>query len=94
VAKGEGARIVLDGREVPAARSNGFFIGPSIVDHVAPAMRLAQEEIFGPVLSVVRVDDIDAALAVGRNSPYGNSASIFTRSGWRRGNSSNTSTPA
>lgn len=82
IAKGEGASIVLDGREVPAARSGGFFVGPSIVDHVAPKMRLAQEEIFGPVLSVIRVDDIDAALAVGRNSPYGNGASIFTKSGW------------
>jgi malonate-semialdehyde dehydrogenase (acetylating)/methylmalonate-semialdehyde dehydrogenase len=82
VAKGEGAQIVLDGREVPAARSGGFFVGPSIVDHVAPEMRLAQEEIFGPVLSVVRVDDIDAALQIGKKSPYGNGASIFTKSGW------------
>ena len=47
--------MALDGRKVPAAESEGFFVGPSIVDHVKPEMRLAQEEIFGPVLSVVRV---------------------------------------
>ena len=82
IAKGEGATIALDGREVDAAKSGGFFVGPSIVDHVAPQMRLATEEIFGPILSVVRVADIDAALNVGRNSPYGNGASIFTKSGW------------
>jgi malonate-semialdehyde dehydrogenase (acetylating)/methylmalonate-semialdehyde dehydrogenase len=82
IARGEGASVVLDGREVAAAKSNGFFVGPSIVDHVEPAMRLAREEVFGPVLSVVRVKDIDAALAIGRDCPYGNGASIFTKSGW------------
>ena len=45
-------------------------------------MRVAREEIFGPVLSVIRVDDLEAALAIGRDCPYGNGASIFTRSGW------------
>ena len=45
-------------------------------------MRVAREEIFGPVLSVIRVDDLDEALAIGRDCPYGNGASIFTRSGW------------
>jgi malonate-semialdehyde dehydrogenase (acetylating) / methylmalonate-semialdehyde dehydrogenase len=45
-------------------------------------MRVAREEIFGPVLSIVRVDDLEGALAVGRDCPYGNGASIFTRSGW------------
>jgi malonate-semialdehyde dehydrogenase (acetylating) / methylmalonate-semialdehyde dehydrogenase len=82
IAVKEGATLTLDGREVPAAKTDGFFLGPSVVDHVAPAMRLAREEIFGPILSVVRVDSIDAALAVGRDCPYGNGASIFTKSGW------------
>ena len=45
-------------------------------------MRVAREEIFGPVLSVIRADDLDQALAIGRDCPYGNGASIFTRSGW------------
>ena len=82
IAKNEGATVALDGREVPAAKSEGFFVGPTVIDNVKPGMRVAKEEIFGPVLSVVRVKDIDEALAVGRDCPYGNGASIFTKSGW------------
>ena len=75
----EGASVVLDGRkDVPA---DGFFLRPSIIDQVKPKMRVATEEIFGPVLSVIRVGDLEEALEVGRNSPYGNGASIFTSSG-------------
>jgi malonate-semialdehyde dehydrogenase (acetylating)/methylmalonate-semialdehyde dehydrogenase len=80
VARSEGAEVVVDGRE--HARGEGFLIGPSVVDRVAPGMRVAREEIFGPVLSVIRAADLDEALAVGRACPYGNGASIFTRSGW------------
>jgi malonate-semialdehyde dehydrogenase (acetylating)/methylmalonate-semialdehyde dehydrogenase len=76
----EGASIALDGRK--NAPANGFFLRPSIIDHVKPQMRVAREEIFGPVLSVIRVDQLEQALEVGRNSPYGNGASIFTQSGW------------
>jgi malonate-semialdehyde dehydrogenase (acetylating)/methylmalonate-semialdehyde dehydrogenase len=76
----EGAEVVVDGRA--ATTGDGFLIGPSVLDRVAPGMRVAREEIFGPVLSVVRVGDLDEALAVGRDGPYGNGASIFTRSGW------------
>jgi malonate-semialdehyde dehydrogenase (acetylating)/methylmalonate-semialdehyde dehydrogenase len=81
VAVSEGASVVLDGRwrELPA---DGFLLGPSVVDHVKPAMRLAREEVFGPVLSVVRAGDLDEALAIGRQCEYGNGASLFTRSGW------------
>ncbi len=82
IAKGEGATLALDGRDIPAAKSEGFFVGPSVVDHVTPGMRLAREEVFGPVLSVLRVADISEAIEVGRNCPYGNGASIFTKSGW------------
>jgi malonate-semialdehyde dehydrogenase (acetylating)/methylmalonate-semialdehyde dehydrogenase len=82
VAAGEGAKVALDGRQVPAAKSKGFFVGPSIVDFVKPEMRVAREEIFGPVLSVLRVNHIDEALEIARNCPYGNGASIFTNSGW------------
>jgi malonate-semialdehyde dehydrogenase (acetylating) / methylmalonate-semialdehyde dehydrogenase len=81
VARQEGAQVALDGRAHPGA-GNGFVIGPSVLDHVRPAMRVAREEIFGPVLSVIRADDLDEALAIGRECPYGNGASIFTRSGW------------
>jgi malonate-semialdehyde dehydrogenase (acetylating)/methylmalonate-semialdehyde dehydrogenase len=81
VASGEGAKVALDGREFDLP-SEGFLLGPSVVDHVGPAMRLAREEIFGPVLSVVRAGDLDEALALGRQCEYGNGASIFTQSGW------------
>jgi malonate-semialdehyde dehydrogenase (acetylating)/methylmalonate-semialdehyde dehydrogenase len=80
VAKQEGATVALDGRK--AANGEGFVVGPSVLDQVAPQMRVAREEIFGPVLSVVRAGDLDEALALGRNVPYGNGASIFTRSGY------------
>ena len=76
----EGATVALDGRK--NTPSKGFFLRPSIIDHVKPQMRVACEEIFGPVLSVIRVNALEAALEVGRNSPYGNGASIFTQSGW------------
>jgi malonate-semialdehyde dehydrogenase (acetylating)/methylmalonate-semialdehyde dehydrogenase len=78
--RAEGAEIVVDGRH--AALGDGFLIGPSILDRVEPAMRVAREEIFGPVLSVVRARDLEAVLAIGRDCPYGNGASIFTRDGW------------
>jgi malonate-semialdehyde dehydrogenase (acetylating)/methylmalonate-semialdehyde dehydrogenase len=76
----EGAVVAHDGRKT-AVRGNGFLIGPSVLDRVAPSMRVAKEEIFGPVLSVIRCEDLDAALAIGKACPYGNGASIFTRSG-------------
>lgn len=81
IAKSEGAELALDGRafDLPGA---GFHLGPSVVDHVKPAMRLAREEVFGPVLSVVRTSDLEEALALGRQCEYGNGACIFTRSGW------------
>ena len=81
IGRAEGAEIALDGRTVSPI-SEAFLIGPSVLDRVAPGMRVAREEIFGPVLSVVRVDDLDEAIHVGRDCPYGNGASIFTRSGW------------
>lgn len=82
IAAGEGGKVALDGREVASAKSEGFFVGPSIVDFVKPEMRLAKEEVFGPVLSVLRVKTIDEALRIARDCPYGNGASIFTSSGY------------
>jgi malonate-semialdehyde dehydrogenase (acetylating) / methylmalonate-semialdehyde dehydrogenase len=81
VARSEGAEVALDGRAF-ALPDAGFLLGPSVIDRVAPAMRLAREEVFGPVLSVVRTADLDQALNLGRQCEYGNGASIFTRSGW------------
>src|SRR5437764_1401279 len=64
----EGATVALDGRQV-AKRGDGFLLGPSVLDRVGPGMRVAREEIFGPVLSVVRVQDLEQALALGRDCP-------------------------
>ena len=80
IATSEGARVALDGRRDFAG--DGFLLGTSVLDQVEPSMRVAREEIFGPVLSVIRVNDLESALEVGRKCPYGNGASIFTSSGY------------
>src|SRR5215472_16398540 len=77
----EGARLARDGREDAITRGQGFFVGPTIFDNVNPHSRIAKDEIFGPVLSVIRAKDLKEALAVIEGSEYGNAASIFTRSG-------------
>ena len=82
----EGAKLLLDGRGVTVeGYPNGFFIGPTIFDHVRPDMIIARDEIFGPVLSIIHVEDFDEAVAVIKSIPYGNAASLFTSSGkWAR----------
>ena len=75
----EGAEIVLDGREPP--REEGYFMGPTILDCVTGEIRVGREEIFGPVLSVVRVDTLDEAIEFTNGSPFGNACSIFTENG-------------
>jgi len=80
-AEKEGATLARDGRKDPVCGGNGYFVGPTILDNVKPESRVAKEEIFGPVLSVVRVKDIQEALEVISRSEYGNAASVFTRSG-------------
>jgi malonate-semialdehyde dehydrogenase (acetylating)/methylmalonate-semialdehyde dehydrogenase len=76
----EGDRLLVDGRgKAPPGGEAGFWLGPTILDQVEPGMRIAQEEIFGPVLAVVRAGTLEAALELQRQSPYGNAASIFTR---------------
>jgi malonate-semialdehyde dehydrogenase (acetylating)/methylmalonate-semialdehyde dehydrogenase len=81
-AEAAGAKVIDDGRrtKVPG-REHGYYMGPTIIDHVTPDMRIAQEEVFGPVLVIVRAPDVDSALAIENASPYGNAASIFTESG-------------
>lgn len=77
-----GAKLLLDGRNATVpGREGGFWIGPTILDQVRPDMRIAQEEVFGPVLAIVRAPDVDQALAVENASPYGNAASVFTENG-------------
>ena len=75
----EGAEVVLDGREPPL--SGGFFFGPTILDNVTGRMRVAREEIFGPVLSVVRVGSLKEAVEFTNGSPFGNACSIYTEDG-------------
>jgi malonate-semialdehyde dehydrogenase (acetylating)/methylmalonate-semialdehyde dehydrogenase len=77
----EGATVVVDGRQDPVAQSEGFFLGASLLDHVKPGMKCYDEEIFGPVLSVVRVKTYDEAVKLINGHPYGNGAAIFTRDG-------------
>lgn len=75
----EGAEVVLDGRKPPL--DEGFFLGPTLLDNVTADMRVGREEIFGPVLSVVRVDSLDEAIEFTNGSSFGNACSIFTESG-------------
>ena len=76
----EGATPLVNGRDFKAA-SEGFFLGPTIFDHVTPEMTIAREEIFGPVLSVIRVKTLDDAIELVNRSPFGNATAIFTGSG-------------
>ncbi len=77
----EGATVVVDGREHPAAQGEGFFLGTSLMDHVKPGMRCYDDEIFGPVLGIVRVQTYQGALAIINANPYANGTAIFTRDG-------------
>jgi len=78
----QGAKVVLDGREsrIPGA-GGGFFLGPTLLDHVTPGMTVYREEIFGPVLVVVRVRTLEEAIELVNQNPYGNGTAIFTGSG-------------
>jgi malonate-semialdehyde dehydrogenase (acetylating) / methylmalonate-semialdehyde dehydrogenase len=78
----EGARIAVDGRGlVVPGHEKGFFVGPTVIDQVTTSMEVYREEVFGPVLSVVRSDDVDEAIALVNANPYGNGTAIFTSSG-------------
>jgi malonate-semialdehyde dehydrogenase (acetylating)/methylmalonate-semialdehyde dehydrogenase len=78
----EGATLVVDGRDHPIDGDvAGFWLGPTLFDHVTPEMALYRDEIFGPVLSVVRADSYDDALMLVNTNPYGNGAAIFTNDG-------------
>ena len=77
----EGAILVRDGRKDKAAQDKGYFVGPTIFDRVAPNMKIWQDEIFAPVLSIARVNDLDEAIALANTSRFANGACIFTRDG-------------
>ncbi|MGC7100599.1 CoA-acylating methylmalonate-semialdehyde dehydrogenase [Amycolatopsis lurida] len=78
----DGAKVVVDGRQVrPDGAETGFWLGPTLLDHVRPEVSCYTDEIFGPVLSVLRVDTYDEALALVNANPYGNGTAIFTNDG-------------
>jgi malonate-semialdehyde dehydrogenase (acetylating)/methylmalonate-semialdehyde dehydrogenase len=79
--KAQGAEIVADGRDHPLAAADGFFLGVSLLDRVTPGMDSYRNEIFGPVLEVVRVDTYTEAVKLVNENPYGNGTAIFTRDG-------------
>ncbi|RYG71132.1 CoA-acylating methylmalonate-semialdehyde dehydrogenase [Lentibacillus cibarius] len=79
--KQEGATLVRDGRKDEAAKREGYFVGPTIFDHVTTEMKIWQDEIFAPVLSIARVKDLDDAVALTNQSPFANGSCIFTNDG-------------
>jgi len=81
VAQREGARVIVDGRQKFAQDAPGFFLGATLLDGVTPEMRVYQEEIFGPVLGIVRTGDFETALRIVNGHEYGNGSAIFTRDG-------------
>lgn len=81
-AEKDGAKILVDGRgAVVEGKENGTYVGPTVIDYVKPEMSVAREEIFGPVISIMRTNTVDEALAIENANPYGNAASVFTQNG-------------
>jgi malonate-semialdehyde dehydrogenase (acetylating) / methylmalonate-semialdehyde dehydrogenase len=81
-AEEQGATILVDGRNTKVeGKENGTYVGPTVIDHVKPEMSVATEEIFGPVISIMRTSTVDEALAIENANPYGNAASVFTQNG-------------
>ena len=77
-----GAKILVDGRgAVVVGKEGGTYVGPTVIDYVTPEMSVATEEIFGPVISIIRTETVDEALKIENANPYGNAASVFTQSG-------------
>jgi malonate-semialdehyde dehydrogenase (acetylating)/methylmalonate-semialdehyde dehydrogenase len=81
-AEKNGAKILVDGRNcVVTGKEGGTYVGPTVIDFVKPEMSVAREEIFGPVISILRTNTVDEALAIENANPYGNAASVFTQNG-------------
>ena len=74
--------MLVDGRNtiVPGAEG-GFYVGPTVIDYVQPEMKIAKEEVFGPVLAILRTNDVDEAIRIENGSNYGNASSVFTQNG-------------
>ncbi len=81
-AERDGAKVLVDGRNtVVEGKENGTYVGPTVIDYVTPEMSVAKEEIFGPVISIIRTETLDDAIKIENANPYGNAASVFTQSG-------------
>ena len=81
-AESQGATILVDGRNpTVAGKEKGTYVGPTVIDYVKPDMAIAREEVFGPVISIMRTSTVDEALAIENASPYGNAAAVFTQNG-------------
>ncbi len=81
-AEDNGAKILVDGRNTTVkGKEGGFYVGPTIIDYVTTDMSVAREEIFGPVISIIRAKDLDEAIEIENGSNYGNAAAVFTQSG-------------
>lgn len=81
-AEKDGAKILVDGRNAKVSgKEAGTYVGPTVIDFVTPDMSVAREEIFGPVISIMRANTVDEALAIENKNPYGNAASVFTQNG-------------
>jgi malonate-semialdehyde dehydrogenase (acetylating)/methylmalonate-semialdehyde dehydrogenase len=81
-AEKQGAKVLVDGRNAKVnGKENGTYVGPTVIDYVKPEMAVAKEEIFGPVISIMRTRTVDEALAIENANPYGNAASVFTQNG-------------
>ena len=81
-AEKNGAKVLVDGRNAKVnGKENGTYVGPTVIDYVTPDMSVAKEEIFGPVISIMRTKTVDEALAIENANPYGNAASVFTQNG-------------
>ena len=77
-----GAKILVDGRNVVVeGKEGGSYVGPTVIDYVTTDMKVGKEEIFGPVLSIIRTDDVDEAIKIENSSSYGNAAAVFTQNG-------------
>lgn len=77
-----GATVLVDGRGASVeGKENGYYVGPTIIDNVTPDMSIAREEVFGPVLSIIRAPTLDEAIEIENGSRYGNAAAVFTQSG-------------
>lgn len=81
-AEAAGAKVLVDGRNTTVAGSEGgYYVGATVIDHVTPDMAIAKEEVFGPVLAIMRAPDLDEAIRIENSSNYGNAAAVFTQSG-------------